>query len=78
MITGNVTYKCWFCSSDIRFELEEDSAIHYEENKTEGGLTIKETYTSTCSKCSTSLMVSLKQFRAGGLLELDKRRGRNQ
>ena len=76
MITGNVTYKCCFCSNDIKFALEEDSIIHYEENKTEGGLTIKETYTATCLKCSSTFMTSFKQFRAGSLLDLDKRRGR--
>ena len=77
MTTGNLTYKCWFCSTYVKFELKEDLIISYEENKTEGGLTYRETYTSPCPQCSTPLIATFKQFRSGALLNLDKKKGRN-
>ena len=78
MVTGNISYKCWFCSTYVKFELKEELIINYEEHKTDGGTTFREVYTYPCPQCSTPLIASLKQFRNGSLLALDKKKGRKE
>lgn len=77
MNTGKILYKCWFCETDISLVLVEDLVVSYEESKTDGGKTYKETYATNCLKCKTPTMITFKQFRAGGLVQLDKKKGRH-
>ena len=77
MSAGKVIYKCWFCETDITIVLEDGLVTSYEENMSGAAKSYKETYETKCSKCSTPTFFTFKQVRTGGLVKLDKKKGRN-